>query len=541
MVLRTASALVVIMASVSINAQDRNFDIARNLEILHEVFRETDMFYVDTLDVDKVVKKGIDAMLSSLDPYTVYYPEEEEDDVRQLRTGMKYAGIGAMIRQYVGRDYVMIEEPYENSPASKAGVKAGDLILRIDGESMKGRQNEYVSNHLRGDADTKFILTVKREGVEDSIDIEITRDYITFPAVPYYGMHGNVGYLTLDGFTENCSREVRTAVLDLLSKGAKALVLDLRGNGGGLLNEAVEIVSMFVPKGTMVVETKGKMRQATEQFGTRRDPIDKDIPLAVLVDDNSASASEIVAGALQDLDRAVIVGQRTFGKGLVQATRELSYNSNLKVTTAKYYIPSGRCVQAIDYSNDKARTPDSLTNVFHTKNGREVRDGGGIRPDIECKLDTMPDILYYLTNDVVTSDFLNHYCAGRESIPAVKDFSVSDSLFDAFKEFVKASDFKFESRSSRMLESLRELAALEGLAPGAKAEFDALETKLQYDMERDLDTFETDLKKMLATAIITRYWFQRGAIEESLKTDPVFEAAVKALSDSARLKQLLGR
>lgn len=542
---RTIILAMALMAAMSFPAgvaakksKDHNFDISKNLTIFNDVFREADMLYVDTVDVENIIHKAIDAMLGTLDPYTQYFPEEEEKDFKMMTTG-KYGGMGAAIRLYPKKDYVAIVEPYEGKPAAKSGLKAGDLILSIDGESMKGKSSQYVSEHLRGDAGTSFTVTINRPGEKDSIDVTINRETIAMPAVPCWCMRGNTGYIMLSDFTDGCSKEVRQAVLELKSKGATSLILDLRGNGGGLMTEAIEIVGMFVPKGTKVLETKGKLKQAQATYSTTRDPIDTDIPLAVLVDGESASASEIVSGSLQDLDRAVIMGQRTFGKGLVQTSRGISYNGIVKITSSKYYIPSGRCIQEIDYSNGKSRTPDSLTNVFHTAGGREVRDGGGIRPDIVCTEDTMPDIMYYLSTDMALFDFVTDYCVEHQSIAPLAGFSVSDSLMAEFKQYVRKSDFQYTSRSSQALKQLLSIAEFEGLAAGAKEEFDALQTKLQYDMDRDLDLFEEDLRKLLTTEIITRYYWNRGAIEKALDYDSGVKSATELLSDQSRYTALL--
>lgn len=527
----------------SARTSDRNFEISRNLDIFHSIFREVDMLYVDTIDVESVITTGINAMLGKLDPYTVYYPEDKEKDLKMMLTG-KYAGIGAIIRKYPKMEYVVIEEPYENMPASDSGVKAGDRILSIDGESMKDKESDYVSDHLRGEAGTHFKLTLGRPGVADSICIDITRANIALPAVPYYGMWKGVGYILLDSFTDGCAHDVRLALIALKEQGAKSIILDLRDNGGGSLTEAIDIVNLFVPKGVTVVETKGKMRQASSSFATGRDPVDADIPLVVMTNGNSASASEIVSGALQDLDRAVVVGTRTFGKGLVQTTRSLPFNGTLKVTTSKYYIPSGRCIQEIDYShrNDKGRAervPDSLTHVFHTKAGREVRDGGGIRPDVFCQADTMPEIMYYLSTDVVLFDFLNKYCREHEAIPPVSEFSISDSLYEEFADFVRKSDFKFESQSSQALKALRDIAKYEGLLAKSKAEFDSLESKLQYDLNNDLDQFRDDIKLLLGSSIATRYYYQRGTIQYNMRNDAMLDTAMNVISDVRRYKSIL--
>ena len=524
-------------------AEDHNFEIAKNLEVFHEIVSELDRFYVDTINPTKTIERGIQAMLSSIDPYTEYFPENDMNDLKMITTG-KYAGIGAVIRQYTGRDYIYIDEPYEGMPAARYGLKAGDEILSINGESMKGQPSSYVSDHLRGEADSKLTVTVRRPGVEDSLSIDVVRSVIALPAVPYYGMYKGYGYILLEQFTENCSKSVMKALVELKEQGAKGIVLDLRGNGGGLLNEAVDIVGLFVPKGTKLVETRGKVPQAASTYITERNPIDENIPLVVLTDDQSASASEIVAGSLQDLDRAVIVGVRTFGKGLVQTTRMLPFNGTLKVTTAKYYIPSGRCIQEIDYSkrNDKGQAqhiPDSLTNVFYTAAGRPVRDGGGIRPDVVCKQDTMPDILYYLAQNVVLFDFANQWCARHETIAPAKDFKLTDEDYNEFKEFVCNSDFKFESNSSKALASLVKIAQREGLADKAQDEFKSLEDKLQYDLRNDLDVFRSDLERVIAMEILIRYYYQRGVIVYNMESDKFLDEAIRLLGDRKRYDSIL--
>ena len=531
------------MLPAAASAQSHDFELIKNLDIMHTAVRELDMHFVDTIDPGKVMETGINAMMQSLDPYTVYYPESDMGELKTMTTG-KYAGIGAIIRTYTGRDYVSIEEPYENMPAAEAGLKAGDEILAIGGESMKGRANSYVSDHLRGEPDTKVSVTVRRPGVEDSLTFVLTRRIIALPSVPYYGMHGGYGYIFLDSFTENCSRDVMAAAIGLKEQGAKGLILDLRGNGGGLMQEAINIVGLFVPKGTKVLETRGKLPQSVKSYQTSRNPIDENIPLVVMVDDESASASEIVSGALQDLDRAVIVGTRTFGKGLVQSTRPLPYNGTLKLTTAKYYIPSGRCIQEIDYSkrgdNGQAQhIPDSLTHVFQTAAGRPVRDGGGIRPDVPVKQDTMPDIVYNLSMDVVLFDYVNKYCIEHETIAPVDDFVFTDDDYLQFRSFVENSSFQYVSQSSKALKSVRQLAQLEGLSQKASDEFDALAAKLQYDLKSDLDIFRDDVKKIVAMAIVTRYYYQRGTIAQSLKTDRFLREAVSVLDDPSRYASIL--
>jgi carboxyl-terminal processing protease len=543
-------ALIAILgiAPTVISAQktdDHNFEIAKNLEIFHEIVSELDRYYVDTINPAKTIETGIQSMLRGIDPYTEYYPEEDMKELKMMTTG-KYAGIGAIIRQYTGRDYIYIDEPYEGMPAARYGLKAGDEILSINGESMKGKASAYVSDHLRGEADSKLTVTVRRPGVPDSLSIELVRSVIALPAVPYYGMHQGYGYILLEQFTENCSKSVMQAVVELKEKGAKGIILDLRGNGGGLLQEAVDIVGLFVPKGTKLVETRGKVPQAATTYYTQRNPIDENIPLVVLTDESSASASEIVSGSLQDLDRAVVVGTRTFGKGLVQTTRMLPFNGTLKVTTAKYYIPSGRCIQEIDYSkrNDKGQAqhiPDSLTNVFYTAAGRPVRDGGGIRPDVEVKPDTMPDILYYISQNVVLFDFVNEWCTKHQTIAPAADFRLTDDDYNAFKEFVCQSDFKYESNSGKALESLIKIAQKEGLADKAQDEFKSLETKLQYDLRNDLDVFRSDLERLIALEIVVRYYYQRGAVMLNMTNDKCLKEAVDLIGDRGRYDSILSK
>ncbi len=537
---------IMMIAPVLSEAQqpdDHNFEMAKNLEIFHEIVTELDRYYVDTISPSQTIEKGIKAMLSGIDPYTEYYPEKDMNDLKMMTTG-KYAGIGAIIRQYTGRDYIYIEEPYEGMPAARYGLKAGDEILSIDGESMKGKASSYVSDHLRGEASSELTITVRRAGVPDSLSIKLVRSVISLPAVPYYGMWKGFGYIMLEQFTENSSRSVMQALVELKDQGAKGIILDLRGNGGGLLQEAVNIVGMFVPKGTKLVETRGKIPQAASTYITERNPIDETIPLVVLTDEQSASASEIVAGSLQDLDRAVIIGTRTFGKGLVQTTRMLPFNGTLKVTTAKYYIPSGRCIQEIDYStrNEKGQAqhiPDSLTKVFYTAAGRPVRDGGGIRPDVQCKQDTLPDILYYIAQNVVLFDFVNDWCARHETIASADKFSLTDEDYNAFKDFVCNSDFKYESNSGKALESLMKIAQREGLADKAQEEFKSLESKLQYDLKNDLDVFRKDLERVIAMEIVVRYHYQRGVVMLNMRSDRFLDEAVNLLGDRKRYDSIL--
>lgn len=544
-VLWIAIVPLVCVSLTAFKGDERNFNISKHLDIFHSVFRELDLCYVDTLDVAKVVDAGIQAMVSSLDPYTVYYPEEEDEDLKMMITG-KYAGVGAIIRYHKRHNRVVIVEPYEGMPALDAGLRAGDVLLSIDGEDLEGLPVDKVSDMLRGEPQTQLTVRFKREGVADSLmEVKLTRANIALPAVPYYTLlSDSTGYIILNSFTENCARDVRLALVELRNQGARGLILDLRGNGGGSLSEAVDIAGLFVPKGTEVVSTKGKIAQAAQTFKTQREPLDLHIPLVVLVDGQSASASEIVAGAMQDLDRGIILGRRTYGKGLVQAVRNLPYNASLKVTTSKYYTPSGRCVQAIDYARrgedgSVERIPDSLTTVYYTRAGRPVRDGGGITPDIEVQAERLPNLLYYLANEDVLFDFATQYYRTHPTIATAHDFAIDDSLYAAFKECVKASGFTYDRGSEKALEALKEIAKFEGYMDAASAEFAALEKKLNHDLDRDFDYFEKDIKLLLADEIVTRYYYQRGSIIQAVKSDSTLHRAQQLLNDKAAYTKLL--
>ena len=536
----------------SFKDDDRNFQIAKNLDIFNSIFKELDMFYVDTIDPEKMIETGVNGMLSLTDPYTEYYPDEEVGSLKEMITG-KYGGIGAAIRYYKAKDRIAIVEPTEGMPAAEAGVKAGDIILSVGGKDMvRGtmKPQEFsskVSEALRGEPGTSFILKVLRPLKNDStvMEFKITRKNIRTNPVPYYGMvHDSVGYLSLTGFTDNCAKDVKKAFIDLKERGARSMIIDLRDNGGGSLQEAVDIVNLFVPKGQEIVVTKGKLRQAAGSYKTANEPVDTEIPLAVLVNGGSASASEITSGSLQDLDRAVIVGTRTYGKGLVQTTRPLPYNGTLKVTTFKYYIPSGRCIQAIDYAKKNAdgsvaRIPDSLTTVFHTAAGREVRDGGGIRPDIEVKGDKLPNILFYLMNDDLIFDYATQYCLDHPSLTDIDSLVITDADYAGFKELVKSRDFKYDRESEKILKTLKEVAEFEGYMDGASEEFKALEKKLNHNLDRDLDYFAKPIKEQLAEEIATRYFYQKGAVMQRLKDDDDLKKAIEVLTNPEKYKLIL--
>lgn len=549
-----AGAFIVMlgMGMTSFKEDDRNFQISKNLDIFNSIFKELDMFYVDTVNAEKMIQTGVEGMLSLTDPYTEYYPEEEVSSLKEMTTG-KYGGIGAAIRYYEAKDRIAVVEPTEGMPAAEAGVKAGDIILSVGGKEMvRGdmKPQEFsskVSEALRGEPGTSFVLKVLRPLKNDStvMEFKITRKNIRTNPVPYYGMvKDSIGYLALSSFTENSAKDFKKAFIELKQKGAKSLIIDLRDNGGGSLSEAVDIVNLYVPQGQEIVVTKGKVRQAQGSYKTQNEPVDTQIPLAVLVNGATASASEIVSGSLQDLDRAVVIGSRTFGKGLVQTIRPLPYNGTLKVTTSKYYIPSGRCIQAIDYAKKNAdgsvaRTPDSLTTVFHTAAGREVRDGGGIRPDIEVKGDKIPNIVFYLMNDDLIFDYATQYCWDHPTLASVDDFKLTDADYEAFKKLVKSRNFTYDRQSEKMLKSLKEIAEFEGYMTEAAEEFKALEKKLNHNLDRDLDYFAKPIKEYISQEIVTRYFYQRGAAMERLKDDTDLEEAIKVLQNPVRYREIL--
>ena len=532
---------------------DRNFQIIKSLDVFNSVFKELDMFYVDSIDPKEVVEYGIRAMLAKTDPYTEYYPEED-NTLKEMTSG-KFGGIGSVIRYYTPRKRVAIIEPSEGNPAAEAGLKAGDIIMEINGKDMAQGDRipndltSYVSDNLRGDPGTLCIIKVERPTSDSTyvpMEFKVTRGTIRTNPVPYFGMlNDSIGYIYISTFSvEGCSKEVKRALVELKQQGATSLVIDLRGNGGGLLSEAVNVVNFFVPKGKEIVKTKGKFKQMDHAYRTMNEPIDLEIPLAVLVDGGTASAAEILSGSLQDLDRAVIIGNRTYGKGLVQTLRDLPYNSSMKITTAKYYIPSGRCVQAIDYSRRNsdgsiARTPDSLTNVFHTAAGREVRDGGGIRPDIEVKMDKTPNILFYLVNDDQIFDYATQYVLQHPTIAEVKDFQLTDADYADFKALLKKRNFSYDRQSEAMLKKLKEMAEFEGYMENASEEFAALEKKLQHNLDLELNRFAKDIKPLIAEEIVKRYYFEKGAVQETLKDDADLKKALEMLQQPEEYKKVL--
>lgn len=531
--------LVVLSAGLyAFNNDERNFAIAKNLDIFYTLFRELNSYYVDETDPEKLIKTGIDNMLESLDPYTQYIPESDMADFRFMTTG-EYAGIGALISK--SGKYVVISEPYEGFPAQKSGLKAGDIILEIDGQSMVDKNTPDVSEKLKGPAATTVKIKVERPGEPKPLVIEINRQKIQINAVPYYGMLDNgTGLIILNSFTQNCAEEVKRAFLDLRdNQHAKSIILDLRGNPGGLLDEAIKMVNFFVPKGSDIVATRGKVKQWDKSYKAIVPPIDTVMPLAVLISRGSASAAEIVAGALQDLDRAVVIGQRSFGKGLVQTTRSLSYNSQLKVTTAKYYVPSGRCIQAIDYSHRNedgsvGYVPDSLINEFKTKNGRKVYDGGGVSPDLKIEASQGGNIAYALVMQQIFFNYATQYTLQNPKIDAPEQFTISNDLYADFKSYVaKQKDFTYKSKTQELFKELKETATKEDYYAAAKGEFESLEKMIALDVQKDLDLFKSDISDLLGIEIVKRYYYQRGAYILGLRNDKELEAAKKLLIDPA--------
>lgn len=522
-----------------ISAKDSYFELSKNLEIFAHLFQELNIYYVDETEPGKMMKTGIDAMLKSLDPYTVYYPEEDIEDYKFLTTG-QYGGIGSLIRKQ--DEFVIIAEPYEGFPAQKEGLRAGDVILEVDGESAEGKSTSELSSMLKGQANSKVKLKLKR--FDEIFEAELTREDIKLGDVPYAGMlDDKVGYIALNSFTQTAADEVKKSYKALKEKGMKALVLDLRGNGGGLLQQAVEIVNFFVPKGQNVVATKGKMSNWDREYKASKEPLDLEIPLVVLIDGSSASASEIVAGALQDLDRALIIGQKSFGKGLVQQSIPLSYNTQLKVTVAKYYIPSGRCIQKIDYShkvNGKAsEIPDSLAAEFRTKNGRVIYDAGGILPDVVIEEKAISNIAQSLLGKGHVFDFANHFRNKKDSIPSVDQFSIDTSIYTEFKDFLEGKDYAYKTETEKLLFELEEVTKKEKYFDDVKEAYKTLEDKIFLSKEADLTTFSEEIKEFLENEVVARYYYQKGRVQSSLKYDEEIKKALEYASNTEEYFKML--
>ena len=549
-IMRKLLIYIFALLSLPVAAQsdkDHNFTVAKNLEVFNAIYKNLDLLYVDKLPADTVIGNAVDAMLESLDPYTEYYPQAKGKDLKMLMTG-KYAGVGALIRYSPKYKNVFIDEPYENMPAANAGLRKGDLILSIDDLSMEGKTTQFVSDHLRGDAGTTFMIKIRRPSTGKIMKLKITRGAIKMPAVPYYGLLDNgIGYINLNQFTEDCSKDFRRAFVEMKKNGMQKLIVDLRNNGGGLESEAVNIVNLFVPKDVTIVSNHGKVKRLDRDYKTTAEPIDTVIPIVVLVNNNTASSSEITAGALQDLDRAVIMGTRTYGKGLVQTTVDLPYNGKMKLTTHKYYIPSGRCIQAINYRHDRGgsteHVPDSLSKVFHTLHGREVRDGGGIKPDLEIAPDTASNIQTYLMSVIDSTetvlDYIVSYVAKHPTIANPSAFELTDEDYEAFKQHVLKSGFKYDGVSEKILKELVKTAKFEGYYNDAKPEFDAIENKLKHNVAKDLDYNRDRIMQALASTIVSIYYYQRGTIEYTLKHDKQIKAAQKLLDNPAKYKEIL--
>ena len=527
--------------------KDHHFEVGKHLDIFNQLYKNLELLYVDTLNPKETIGTGINAMLRSLDPYTEYYAQDETKNLRMMLTG-KYAGIGALIRKHQKLDRVVIDEPYANMPAAEAGLKKGDVVISIDDTLMNDKTVSYVSDHLRGEPGTSFLLKVMRPSTGKLMSFKITRRNIKLPELPFYGIReGNIGYINLNSFTEGCAKDMRRAFIDLKKQGATSLILDLRGNGGGSEQEAVDILNLWLPKGITVVENRGKVRQANKEYKTRVEPLDTVMPMVVLVNGETASASEITSGAIQDLDRGIILGTRTYGKGLVQIPIDLPY-TNMKVTTSKYYIPSGRCIQAINYKKGsggyREHIPDSLTKVFYTRNGREVRDGGGIKPDVELKADTIPNIAFYLSasgqdSTEVMFDYVVDYIAKHPTIAPAAEFHLTDADWQEFKVRVIQSGFTYDPVSKKQLAELVKTAKFEGYYEEAKPAFDELEKKLNHDVAFALDRYEQVIRQIVEQEIIAAYYYQAGAIEAGLGYDKQLNEAIRLLKTPEEYRKVL--
>lgn len=535
---------IAIVGGLGIAAGDNYFEISKNIEVFTEVYKELNIYYVDEVNPGEIMKTGIDAMLTSLDPYTDYIPESDIEEYRFQTTG-QYGGIGALIKTQ--GEKVLVSEPYETFPAANAGFRAGDEIISVDGRKVSGMDTEGASKLLKGQAGTQVKIVTRRAGVET--EHSLTRMEIKIPDVPYKGFvdeANKVGYVKLNGFTATAGLDVRNAMKELKEQGMQKMVLDLRGNGGGLLREAVNIVNLFVPKGEKVVETKGKIAEWDKSYSTLSDALDATVPLVVIVDEGSASASEIVAGALQDLDRAVILGDRTYGKGLVQQTRDIVYNNKVKVTVAKYYIPSGRCIQKIDYahrdSSGKAiNVADSAIKAFKTKNGRPVFDGRGIAPDVAMDEPEMAKVVGGLASKDLFFEYANKYRAEHDTIPAPEQFIITDAIYNDFLAFVKNKDFSYETESNDALDELVEAAKRERYYEHSEKAIEALKAELKPNKEEELRRFRDDVAEVLRGEIVSRYGLQTARYRAALAGDPYLKRALEVLNTGGTTDILSGK
>jgi len=527
------------MISFSSFGQSTYFEISKNLEIFNNVFKELNIYYVDDTEPGNLMEKAIDSMLKELDPYTQYIPESEIEDFRFQTTG-QYGGVGSLIRKI--NEYVVIAEPYKDFPADKAGLKIGDKIIKIDDVLMKNKNVEDVSKLLKGEPGKKVNVQVQRLNHEELLNLEITREKIKISSVPYSGIIDKYGYIKLSKFTRNCSNEVRSALLDLEAKNnLEGLILDLRGNPGGLLNEAIKLCNLFIEKNTVIVETKGRNSEWNKVYKTKSNAYNTELPIIVLVDEGSASASEIVAGTIQDLDRGIVIGNKTFGKGLVQQTKKLNYNSQLKLTVAKYYTPSGRCIQAINYSNENKVLPDSLRTEFKTKNGRSVFDGGGIDPDVKIDLDSIPKILISLIQKQLIFEFGNYYYSTHTEIDKPIDFNISDDLYEDFITFINNEKFDFETSSEKKIDDLNEILNFEGYKDALNKT--GLITLIKEEIEKlkqnDIKKYKEEISKLILSDLVVRYYYKKGRIEAMIKFDKTIEAALQTLESKEDYNKIL--
>jgi len=540
----SAILLIGLLPFIAIAQTTNYFETSKNLEIFTDLFKELDMYYVDEVNSGDLMKTAIDEMLTSLDPYTTYIPESDIEDYRFMTTG-QYGGIGAMITKR--KEYVYISEPYEGFPAQKAGLMAGDKIVEVNGKSAKGKTTEELSKILKGQPNTEVSILIERKGQEPFV-VNFKREKVTVKSIPYYGFLGNgIAYIKLRSFTRNCSNDIKNALTDLKTQQElKGIILDLRSNPGGLLNESIDIVNLFVEKGENIVITKGKIKDWEKTYKSRHFPEDKETPLIILINQNSASASEIVSGAIQDLDRGVVVGKRSYGKGLVQQTRKLSYNSQLKVTVAKYYIPSGRCIQALDYSNRNkdgsvGKIPDSLISTFKTRNGRKVKDGGGITPDVKVKQDEISDITISIIRERLIFDYATDFRLENDSIISADNFEITDNEFEKFTSYLEDKKYEYTTATEDALEIFKEISEKENSFDEIEEQYNLLSSQIKNNKENDLSKNKEELKEFLSDEIVSRYFYQEGRIINRLKYDKEVKEAINILHDLNRYNEILNK